>query len=95
MIQKGKSDYFEIDWVLNVFCFSFSYEVMVSEGNSLNETTAHIYSAAEPPFIFDDLKEGVVYSFAVRLRTNDGYSSILSEVNTVEVPTGIVTNLIR
>ncbi|XP_025834721.1 sortilin-related receptor-like isoform X2 [Agrilus planipennis] len=57
---------------------SYMYEVLISEGNTLNETTAKRFSVKEPPFIFDNATFDT-YTFAVRMKTKEGYKSILSE----------------
>lgn len=57
------------------------YEVLVNaSGTIINESTAIINKVDQPPYIFHDAKTDTIYSFAVRLVTNEGYRSLLSEV---------------
>lgn len=68
--------------------FSFKYKVLVSEGSTVNVSTAQQFETKSPPFIFNNVKEGVIYSFAVVVVTDDGYSSKLSEINSYQIPPG-------
>lgn len=61
----------------------YNYEILVSEGEHLNASTTSRYTVRSPPFIFDN-HSAPMYSFSVRLRTNSGYSSDLSETHTVK-----------
>ncbi|XP_034941871.1 sortilin-related receptor-like [Chelonus insularis] len=62
------------------------YEVLISENQvTVNESTAEVWPCDQPPFIFKGVKTSVVYSFAVRVKT-DGYQSELSESVTVRTP---------
>jgi len=67
---------------------TYKYVILVSEGPSLNVTTATQYTSPGPPFILDKVQEGTIYSFAVMLETAEGYRSIMSEVSSVEMPVG-------
>lgn len=57
---------------------AFSYEVLVQEGNKLNESTAQKFLVDHPPFIYTN-DSSTMYTFAVRIKTDKGYSSIMSE----------------
>ena len=69
-------------------CCRFRFIVLVSEGPTLNISTAMQYNVTEAPFILDNVQEGKIYSFAVMLETNEGYRSQMSEVAAVEMPVG-------
>ncbi|KAK9512535.1 hypothetical protein O3M35_000936 [Rhynocoris fuscipes] len=69
------------------------FEILVNEGPILNESTAEIYVANESPFVLNNIKEGIIYSFAVRLVTEKGFKSPLSEITSVEVPLGALASL--
>lgn len=59
----------------------YHYEILVVEGSHvMNESTAKIYKIDQPPYIYKDVKPDVMYTFAVRLVTEEGYQSSLSEV---------------
>ncbi|XP_017764096.1 PREDICTED: sortilin-related receptor-like [Eufriesea mexicana] len=59
----------------------YHYEVLVVEGlNVMNESIAKVYKTDQPPYTYKDVKPGVVYSFAIRLVTDEGFQSPLSEV---------------
>ncbi|XP_046384462.1 sortilin-related receptor-like isoform X2 [Ischnura elegans] len=66
----------------------YKYKVYVSEGHNVDMSTAKQYDSSGPPFILNNVKEGTIYSVAVQLVTMDGYHSILSEVNSLEMPAG-------
>ncbi|XP_071441297.1 sortilin-related receptor-like isoform X2 [Hetaerina americana] len=66
----------------------YRYKVYVSEGLNVDMSTAKQYDSSGPPFILNNVKEGTIYSVAVQLVTPDGYHSILSEVNSLEMPAG-------
>ncbi|KAK6642297.1 hypothetical protein RUM44_014020 [Polyplax serrata] len=66
----------------------YTYRVYVSEGNTLNMSSARYFETDASQFIFSDAKEDVMYSFAVQLVTEDGYSSRLSEIGTITMPLG-------
>lgn len=57
---------------------SYKYEVLVSDGPVLNEATALKFEVDEPPFYFSN-DSSDTYTFAVRLQTQKGYKSLLSE----------------
>ncbi|KAK0098602.1 hypothetical protein PV326_006350 [Microctonus aethiopoides] len=62
----------------------YHYDVLINENsNTVNETSAKVYKCVQPPFIYNDTKPSVMYAFAVRLVTDEGYQSILSEIRTV------------
>ncbi|XP_012284613.1 sortilin-related receptor [Orussus abietinus] len=65
----------------------YHYEILVNEDSrSINESTAMIFKEDQPPYIFPNAKTDVIYSFAVRLVTEKGYKSLLSEVVSIESP---------
>ncbi|ERL95566.1 sortilin-related receptor [Dendroctonus ponderosae] len=57
---------------------NFAYEVLVQEGNGLNEATAEKYTVKHPPFIYTN-SLGSTFTFSVRIKTEKGFSSLLSE----------------
>lgn len=57
----------------------YVYEVLVSSGSKLNETTAKRFEVTNPPFIFTNATEEI-YTFAVQLKSKAGYKSRLSEI---------------
>ncbi|XP_063978327.1 sortilin-related receptor-like [Diachasmimorpha longicaudata] len=65
----------------------YHYEVLVSEDSrTVNESGAKVYKCKQPPFIYKDAKANVIYSFAVKLVTEDGYSSLMSETQSIRTP---------
>ncbi|XP_076656222.1 sortilin-related receptor isoform X2 [Halictus rubicundus] len=65
-------------------CTLCSYEILVVEGsNKMNESAAKVFKVHQPPYKYTDVKPNVIYSFAVRLVTNEGHRSHLSEVVSV------------
>lgn len=59
----------------------YHYEVLVVEGSHvMNDSIAKIYKSDQPPYIYKDVKPDTIYSFAIRLVTEEGYQSPLSEV---------------
>lgn len=63
----------------------FHYEVLVNEGqHTVNETTAKVFRTNEPPYVYPHAKTDTIYAFAVRLVTEEGYRSVLSEVFTTQ-----------
>ena len=59
----------------------YHYEVLVMEGSHvMNDSIAKIYKSDQPPYIYKDVKPDTIYSFAIRLVTEEGYQSPLSEV---------------
>lgn len=64
----------------------YHYEVFISEGErQVNETTAKVIEVNQPPFTYPNAKTGIIYSFAVRLATQDGYQSLFSETVSTEI----------
>lgn len=57
----------------------YSFEVLVSEGNMLNESTAQRLSIDKPPLIYTN-KTSNVYTFSVRIIAKSGYKSMKSEI---------------
>ncbi|CAK9806758.1 Sortilin-related receptor [Anthophora plagiata] len=58
----------------------YHYEILVVEGSySMNESIAKVYKVDQPPYTFKEAKPDVTYTFAVRLVTDEGYQSPLSE----------------
>lgn len=72
--------------------FRYHYLVSLSEGPALNMTTAKQFTAEGPPFIFNDVQNGNMYSCAVQLVTSDGYKSLPSEVSSIAVSKGNLKN---
>lgn len=56
-------------------------EILIAEGSTkINESTAKIILTKDPsPYRYKDAKTGMIYTFAARLVTEDGYQSPLSE----------------
>ena len=80
-----------INFVYNMafgFFLRYHYVILVSEGGNLNKTMAKEYAAKSPPYILNDSQDGVMYSYAVQLVTEDGYKSRLSEVMSLVVTKG-------
>ena len=70
----------------------YQYEILVSEGErTVNETSAKVFKTDQPPYIYKDPKTNVIYSFAVRLVTEEGYKSMQSEVASIQSPLGEFT----
>lgn len=68
---------------------SMHYEILVTEGSkTMNESTAKVLQAAKPPYIYKDVKKDTVYTFAVRLVTDEGYQSPLSETWSTRIAGG-------
>lgn len=62
------------------------YEILVAEGSrTINESTAKILLAKDPPYRYKDAKTDTIYTFAARLVTNDGYQSPLSETWSTQI----------
>ncbi|XP_046815781.1 sortilin-related receptor-like isoform X1 [Vespa crabro] len=67
---------------------NYHYEILVAEGSrTLNESNTQIFKADQPPYIYKNAKSDIIYTFAVRLVTEEGYRSILSETRSIESPT--------
>lgn len=68
---------------------NYHYEILVAEGSrTLNESNTQIFKADQPPYIYKNAKPDLIYTFAVRLVTEEGYRSILSETRSIESPAG-------
>nr|CAD7431907.1 unnamed protein product [Timema monikensis] len=63
----------------------FQYVVMVSPGRSINMSAIKEYRANNPPIILNNMNSDTIYSVAVVLETEEGFRSLLSEVESVEV----------
>lgn len=72
----------------------YHYVILVSEGPTLNRTTAKEYIAKSAPYILNDAQDGVMYSYAVQLVTDDGYKSPLSEVMSLVVTKDVFAELL-
>lgn len=67
----------------------YHYEVLVVEGSrDMNESIAKIYKVDQPPYMFKDVKPDIIYTFAIRLVTDEGFQSPLSEVFSVRNAAG-------
>lgn len=82
----------------------FSYEVLVQEGTSLDEHKAQKFTVDHPPFIYTN-DSASTYTFAVRIKTEKGYVSLLSDSlskvsqkqvveNSVNVPAIVIPSLL-
>ncbi|KAJ8960391.1 hypothetical protein NQ314_006081 [Rhamnusium bicolor] len=80
----------------------YFYEVLVQEGNTLNETTAETFVVNKPPFVYTNLSANT-YTFAVRIKTGKGLKSVTSELiskvseiqtSTANLPAIIVPSLL-
>lgn len=61
----------------------YHYEVLINEDeDTINETTAKVFKCDQPPYIYENVNETSIYSFAVRIVTDEGYRSSRSEVFT-------------
>ncbi|KAL0117855.1 hypothetical protein PUN28_008920 [Cardiocondyla obscurior] len=62
------------------------YEILVSEGSRImNESTAKILTAKDPPYRYKNAKTDTIYTFAARLITSEGYQSPLSETWSTQI----------
>ncbi|BET01296.1 Low-density lipoprotein receptor repeat class B [Nesidiocoris tenuis] len=66
----------------------YKYEILVSEGKPLESNEYKIVVADSSPYSFKDAKAGRLYYFAVRLVTEKGHRSPISETATEELPLG-------
>ncbi|CAH0560374.1 unnamed protein product [Brassicogethes aeneus] len=57
---------------------NYTYEILVCEGNVLNEKTAARFNASSPPFIYTNTS-GDTYTFAARIKTHEGMLSMTSD----------------
>lgn len=55
-----------------------TYEVLVSDGLELNQSTAQVFEVEKPPFVYTNSSSDT-YTFAVRMKTDLGYRSVVSE----------------
>ncbi|XP_060532386.1 sortilin-related receptor-like isoform X2 [Cylas formicarius] len=55
----------------------YKYEILVHEGSDMNETTAMKFLVERPPFIYTN-DSALMYSFAIRIKTDKGIKSKLS-----------------
>lgn len=66
--------------------FNWHYEILMTEGSRmLNESIAKVLRADQPPYIYKDAKTDTIYTFAVRLVTDEGYQSSLSEAWSTQI----------
>ncbi|XP_011882721.1 PREDICTED: sortilin-related receptor-like [Vollenhovia emeryi] len=62
------------------------YEIFVAEGSrTINESTATVLLAKDPPYHYKDAKMDTIYTFAARLVTSEGYQSPMSETWSTQV----------
>lgn len=62
------------------------YEILVAEGSrTINESTAKVLSTKDPPYRYKNAKTDMIYTFAARLVTNEGYQSPLSETWSTQI----------
>ncbi|XP_050308262.1 sortilin-related receptor-like [Anthonomus grandis grandis] len=54
-----------------------TYEVLVNEGTTMDESTAQKFTVEHPPFIYTN-DSASTYTFAVRVKTKRGFASMLS-----------------
>lgn len=65
------------------------YEILVAEGSkTINESIAKVFKANKSSFVFDNAKTDVIYTFAVKLVTEEGYQSQLSQPYSIQHPAG-------
>ncbi|XP_012150619.1 sortilin-related receptor isoform X2 [Megachile rotundata] len=79
---------FRISWLVHdlpdvIKTAKYHYEILVVEGPKMNESLAKIYTIEQPPYEYKDVKPDVIYTFAVRLVTEEGYLSPLSEIYSI------------
>ncbi|XP_057669254.1 sortilin-related receptor-like [Diorhabda carinulata] len=63
----------------------YKYEILVQNGNTLNETLAQKFTVEKSPFIYTNLSYNS-YTFAVRIKTAKGLNSQTSELISRENP---------
>lgn len=64
---------------------------MVCEGDEFDENKASRTRVKAPPFHFREMKVATTYTVAVRLISEQGFLSSLSEVNMIQIPLGLYT----
>lgn len=68
---------------------SYHYEVLINEGkNHVDESTAQVIKVDQPPFLFNEPKLDTIYSFSVRLVTDEGFKSPISETYSTQRSSG-------
>ncbi|XP_014239724.1 sortilin-related receptor-like isoform X1 [Cimex lectularius] len=90
-----ESDVYVIYWNLHnnlQHMPSHKFEILVSEGPTFNETTAKVYIADSSPYKCNNMKFGLIYSIAIRVLSDSGYRSPLSEITSVAVSIESTTN---
>ncbi|KAJ8687024.1 hypothetical protein QAD02_022818 [Eretmocerus hayati] len=58
----------------------YHYEILVNEDGLFNASSASVFRVDQPPFTLRNAKTNKMYAFAVRLVTEEGYTSPLSEI---------------
>lgn len=66
----------------------YDFEVMVCEGDEFDENKASSIRVKAPPFYFHEMKVATTYTVAVRLVSEQGFLSSISEVNMIQIPLG-------
>lgn len=67
----------------------YHFDVLISEGSSIvNESNAKIYNSKQSPFEFIPENIDAMHSIAVRLVSEEGYHSELSEIVSIVNPNG-------
>lgn len=63
------------------------YEILVAEGiRTINESTAKVFQTRDPPpYHYKDVKTDTIYTFAMRVVTDEGYQSALSEAWSTQI----------
>lgn len=54
---------------------NYTFEVLVSDGGTLDPGSAKIYELQKPPFIFKDVDHNKIYTFGVRVKTHSNLRS--------------------
>lgn len=57
----------------------YYYDIFVHDGNTLNETTAQMFTVNGPPFFYTN-SSTTSYTFALRVRSETGLKSVTSEL---------------
>lgn len=63
-----------------IFILRYRYEIALAYGTDLTSTDVRIINTDHPTYILDHVREAGIYSFAVRLVTEDGHKSEFSEM---------------